>query len=33
MGSKERFAYTVIGDEAHLGARLEAANKDFAPAS
>ena len=29
MGSKERFAYTVIGDEAHLGARLEAANKDF----
>jgi adenylate cyclase len=30
MGSKERFAYTVIGDEANLGARLEAANKDFA---
>ena len=29
MGSKERFAYTVIGDEANLGARLEAANKDF----
>ncbi len=29
MGSKERFNYTVIGDEAHLGARLEAANKDF----
>ena len=29
MGSKERFSYTVIGDEAHLGARLEAANKDF----
>jgi adenylate cyclase len=30
MGSKDRFAYTVIGDEANLGARLEAANKDFA---
>jgi adenylate cyclase len=29
MGSKQRFNYTVIGDEAHLGARLEAANKDF----
>ena len=29
MGSKERFSYTVIGEEAHLGARLEAANKDF----
>ena len=29
MGSKERFAYTVIGDDANLGARLEAANKDF----
>ena len=29
MGSKERFTYTVIGDEANLGARLEAANKDF----
>jgi adenylate cyclase len=29
MGSSDRFAYTVIGDEAHLGARLEAANKDF----
>ncbi len=29
MGSRERFSYTVIGDEAHLGARLEAANKDF----
>jgi adenylate cyclase len=29
MGSAERFTYTVIGDEAHLGARLEAANKDF----
>ena len=29
MGSKERFSYTVIGDEAHLGARIEAANKDF----
>jgi adenylate cyclase len=29
MGSKERFAYTVIGDEANLGSRLEAANKDF----
>jgi adenylate cyclase len=29
MGSRERFTYTVIGDEAHLGARLEAANKDF----
>ena len=29
MGSKERFSYTVIGDEANLGARLEAANKDF----
>jgi adenylate cyclase len=30
MGSKERFSYTVIGDEANLGARLESANKDFA---
>jgi len=29
MGSAERFNYTVIGEEAHLGARLEAANKDF----
>jgi adenylate cyclase len=29
MGSKERFSYTVIGDEANLGARLEGANKDF----
>jgi adenylate cyclase len=29
MGSKERFSYTVIGDEANLGSRLEAANKDF----
>jgi adenylate cyclase len=29
MGSKQRFSYTVIGDEANLGARLEAANKDF----
>jgi adenylate cyclase len=29
MGSAERFTYTVIGDEAHLGARLEAANKGF----
>jgi adenylate cyclase len=29
MGSEERFNYTVIGDEAHLGSRLEAANKDF----
>jgi adenylate cyclase len=29
MGSRQRFTYTVIGDEAHLGARLEAANKDF----
>jgi adenylate cyclase len=29
MGSRERFTYTVIGDEAHLGARLESANKDF----
>jgi adenylate cyclase len=29
MGSKDRFSYTVIGDEANLGARLEAANKDF----
>jgi adenylate cyclase len=29
MGSAERFTYTVIGDEAHLGARLETANKDF----
>jgi adenylate cyclase len=29
MGSSHRFSYTVIGDEAHLGARLEAANKDF----
>jgi adenylate cyclase len=29
MGSAERFTYTVIGDEAHLGARLQAANKGF----
>ncbi len=29
MGSKDRFSYTVIGEEAHLGARLEAANKEF----
>jgi adenylate cyclase len=29
MGSPQRLTYTVIGDEAHLGARLEAANKDF----
>ena len=29
MGSKDRFSYTVVGDEANLGARLEAANKDF----
>jgi adenylate cyclase len=29
MGSKDRFSYTVIGDEANLGARLEGANKDF----
>jgi adenylate cyclase len=29
MGSRRRFTYTVIGDEANLGARLEAANKDF----
>jgi adenylate cyclase len=29
MGSEDRFSYTVIGDEANLGARLEAANKDF----
>ena len=29
MGSADRFAYTVIGDEANLGSRLEAANKDF----
>jgi adenylate cyclase len=28
MGSAERFTYTVIGDEAHLGARLESANQD-----
>jgi len=29
MGSAERFDYTVIGDEANLGARLEAANKEL----
>jgi adenylate cyclase len=29
MGSPQRLTYTVIGDEAHLGARLEVANKDF----
>jgi adenylate cyclase len=29
MGSKDRFSYTVVGDEANLGARLEAANKEF----
>ncbi|HSA79720.1 MAG TPA: adenylate/guanylate cyclase domain-containing protein [Geminicoccaceae bacterium] len=29
IGSRDRFNYTVVGDEANLGARLEAANKDF----
>jgi adenylate cyclase len=29
MGAEDRFSYTVIGDEAHLGARLESANKEF----
>ena len=29
IGSKDRFNYTVVGDEANLGARLEAANKEF----
>jgi adenylate cyclase len=29
MGSAERFTYTVIGDDANLGSRLEAANKDL----
>src|SRR5690606_26375116 len=29
MGSKGRFSYTVIGDEANLGSRLEAATKNF----
>ena len=29
IGAQDRFNYTVVGDEANLGARLEAANKDF----
>jgi adenylate cyclase len=29
IGSNDRFNYTVVGDEANLGARLEAANKEF----
>ncbi len=29
MGSKDRFSYTVLGDNVNLGARLEPANKDF----
>ncbi len=29
LGSVDRFEYTVIGEEANLGARLEEANKEF----
>ncbi|MEW6685234.1 MAG: adenylate/guanylate cyclase domain-containing protein [Candidatus Edwardsbacteria bacterium] len=29
MGSKEKFAYTALGDEINLGSRLEGANKEY----